>query len=826
MLKDTLRGYKYGSEVIKVQKVKLEKTITGMSCAACALRLEEGLKQLPGVIESSVNFATDKARVVYDKAVLSEADIDKLIVDFGYGIANEKAVFDITGMSCASCALRIEKGLSNLEGINKAQVNLATNEARVIYDPNFITPAQIGVFIKGLGYEAQIKADILLDPKTNHQAMELRKQKQRFMTAAFFSLPLVLIMMLHMAQVELHPLLKSDYLQLLLATPVQFWAGYQFYRDSFYALKAKSANMSVLVALGTTSAYVYSIVSLFWGEKLGISGVYFETSALIITLIILGKYLEALAKGKTSEAIKKLLSLAAKTARVYQGGEFVEVAIETVKTDDLIKVLPGEKVPVDGVIVSGRSAIDESMVTGESLPVEKNVGDYVIGATINKTGSFTFKATKVKGDTFLAQVIRVVEEAQSSKAPIERFADYVAARFVPAVIIVAVATFLLWFLFWQRGDLTRALLNFTAVLVIACPCALGLATPTSIMVATGKGAENGILIKGGEYLEKVHKINALVLDKTGTLTKGEPEVTDIISVGELSREKLLQIAASLESKSEHPLAEAILKRAKGGNFEETEEFVALPGRGLMAYLSGKKVIIGNRLLLEEEKLKYQDYEGQIASLEAEGKTVMLLGIDNSLQGIIAVADTLKENAAEVVKTLTKLKIQVYLLTGDNWQTAKAIAKELGLQNVLAEVLPEKKAAEILRLKEAGLVVGMVGDGINDAPALATAHVGMALATGTDIAIEAAQLTLLKGDLALIPAAIDLSHKTMKNIRENLFWALFYNSLGIPLAALGLLSPVLAAAAMAFSSVSVVTNSLRLKRWQNPYQHLKGGQNIG
>ncbi len=809
-----------------MQKVKLEKTITGMSCAACALRLEEGLKHLPGVIDSSVNFATNKAWVVYDKAILSEAEIDKLIVNFGYGIANEKAVFDITGMSCAACASRIEKGLFNLEGINKAQVNLATNQTRVIYNPSLIDPAQIETFINGLGYEAKISADNLFDPKTNHHAKELKKQKQRFIIAAFFSLPLVLIMMLHMTHVKLYPLLKSDYLQLILATPVQFWAGYQFYRDSFYALKARSANMSVLVALGTTSAYVYSIISLFWGEKLGISGVYFETSALIITLIILGKYLEALAKGKTSEAIKKLLGLAAKTARVYQGEDFVEVAIDTVKTDDLIKVLPGEKVPVDGVIVSGRSAIDESMVTGESLPIEKNVGDYVIGATINKTGSFTFKATKVKGDTFLAQVIRVVEEAQSSKAPIERFADYVAARFVPAVIIIAVATFLLWILFLQRGDLTRALLNFTAVLVIACPCALGLATPTSIMVATGKGAENGILIKGGEYLEKVHKINALVLDKTGTLTQGEPVVTDIISVGKLSTERLLQIAASLESKSEHPLAEAIIKRANEALLFEVEEFTALPGRGLNAYLNGEKVIIGNRLLLEEEKVNYQDYETQIAHLETEGKTVMLLGIDNTLQGIIAVADTLKENAAEVVNILTKLKIQVYLLTGDNWQTAQAVAKELGIENVLAEVLPDKKAEEVLRLKEAGLVVGMVGDGINDAPALATADLGIALATGTDIAIEAAQITLLNGDLALIPAAIDLSKKTMLNIRENLFWALFYNSLGIPLAAMGLLSPVLAATAMAFSSVSVVANALKLKRWQNPYQHLKGGKKVG
>ncbi|HHY19472.1 MAG TPA: copper-translocating P-type ATPase [Firmicutes bacterium] len=806
-----------------MKEKKSEKQITGMSCAACALRIEEALKGLDGIIDANVNLALEKASVVYNKEQLSDKDIEKTITDLGYGVVSKKIIIDVSGMSCATCASVIEDGLFKLDGVSKVSVNLATNTATVEYSSSEVATNKLLETIKDLGYEGKISTEKQGDQEKGIKEQEIQKQKTRFLVSAAFSLPLMVIMVFHMTGLQVPEFLTSDLLQLILATPVQFWAGYQFYRDSYYAIKAKSANMSVLVALGTTSAYLYSVISMIWGKELGISGVYFETSAMIITLIILGKYFEAIAKGKTSEAIKKLMGLSAKTAWVQRDGNFVELPTNEVEIGDIILVRPGEKIPVDGVIISGSSAIDESMVTGESLPVDKGVGDYVIGATINKLGSFTFKATKVGEDTFLAQVIRIVEEAQGSKAPVQRFADSVSARFVPTVIIIAVATFFMWIVFLERGNFTTALMNFIAVLVIACPCALGLATPTSIMVGTGKGAENGILIKGGEYLEKTHKINALVMDKTGTLTKGEPEVTDIVSVGLLSEQELLLYAASAESKSEHPLASAIVKKAKGLELKEVDTFQAIVGRGLSAKVDKKTVVIGNRLLMQEESIDYSEYEMEIESFERQGKTVMLVAMDGAFSGFIAVADTIKENSKAVVATLKEMDIQVYMITGDNWRTANAVAEKLGIDNVLAEVLPEHKADEVLKLKEQGLVVGMAGDGINDAPALATSDVGFALGTGTDVAMEAAHITLLNGDLALIPAAIDLSHKTMKNIRENLFWALFYNSLGIPLAAFGLLSPVIAGAAMAFSSVSVVTNSLRLKRWQNPYGYLKGGK---
>lgn len=803
-------------------QTKSVKKITGMSCAACALRIEEGLKKLDGVVDANVNLALERANIVYDAERLSEADLNSLITGLGYGVVQEKANINITGMSCAACATRIEDNLNKLSGVNSATVNLATNKAAIEYDPQKVNLSEVLSVIKNLGYEGELSSEKPQDQEKKLREQEIKKQKVRLMISAAFSLPLMIIMAFHMSGIHLPAFLMSDWLQLLLATPVQFGAGYQFYRDAYYALRAKSANMSVLVALGTTAAYVYSLASMFWGAELGITGVYFETSAIIITLIILGKYLEAIAKGKTSEAIKKLMGLSAKTARVQRNGEFVEVPISEVQVGDIVEVRPGEKIPVDGIIISGSSAIDESMVTGESLPVDKSVGDHVIGATINKLGSFQLEAQKVGEETFLAQVIRIVEDAQGSKAPVQRFADYVSARFVPAVILIAVITFLMWLFILPQGNFTKALMNFTAVLVIACPCALGLATPTSIMVGTGKGAENGILIKGGEYLEKAHKINALVLDKTGTLTKGEPEVTEIIAISDLSEEKLLLLAASAESKSEHPLAQAIVKKADNKPLLPVDEFRAIPGRGLEAKVAGESVVIGNRLLLEEKNIAYKEYEKGIESLENKGKTVMLIARENILIGYIAVADAIKPNSKAVIDVLKQMHIKVYMITGDNWRTANAVAQELGIENVLAEVLPEHKADEVAKLKSMNMVVGMAGDGINDAPALATADVGFALGTGTDVAMEAAHITLLNGDLANIPAAIDLSRKTMKNIRENLFWALFYNSLGIPIAASGLLSPVLAGAAMAFSSVSVVTNALRLRRWKNSFSYLKGG----
>ena len=679
-------------------QTKSVKKITGMSCAACALRIEEGLKKLDGVLTANVNLALERADIVYDEEKLSETALNSLITGLGYGVVQEKANINITGMSCAACAIHIEDSLNKLPGINLATVNLATNKATVEYNPQEVSISEVISVIKNLGYEGELSSEKPEDQEKKLREQEIKKQKVRLMISAAFSLPLMIIMAFHMSGIYLPAFLMSDWLQLLLATPVQFGAGYQFYRDAYYALRAKSANMSVLVALGTTAAYVYSLASMFWGAELGITGVYFETSAIIITLIILGKYLEAIAKGKTSEAIKKLMGLSAKTARVQRNGEFVEVPINEVQVGDIVEVRPGEKIPVDGIIISGSSAIDESMVTGESLPVDKSVGDHVIGATINKLGSFQLEAQKVGEGTFLAQVIRIVEDAQGSKAPVQRFADYVSARFVPAVILIAVITFLMWLFILPQGNFTKALMNFTAVLVIACPCALGLATPTSIMVGTGKGAENGILIKGGEYLEKAHKINALVLDKTGTLTKGEPEVTDIIAISDLSEEKLLLLAASAESKSEHPLAQAIVKKADNKPLLPVDEFRAIPGRGLEARVTGESVVIGNRLLLEEKNIAYNEYEKGIESLENKGKTVMLIARENILIGYIAVADTIKPNSKAVIDVLKQMHIKVYMITGDNWRTANAVAKELGIENVLAEVLPEHKADEVAKLK--------------------------------------------------------------------------------------------------------------------------------
>ncbi|HEY3423404.1 MAG TPA: copper-translocating P-type ATPase, partial [Negativicutes bacterium] len=571
-----------------------------------------------------------------------------------------------------------------------------------------------------------------------------------------------------------------------------------------------SANMDVLVVMGTSTAYFYSIVNVIIGDH----NLYFETSAILITLIILGKLLEANAKGRTSEAIKALMGLQAKTARVIRGGEEMDVSIETVLVGDIIVVRPGEKVPVDGVITEGTSTLDESMLTGESLPVDKKVGDEVVGATINKFGAFKFKATKVGKDTALAQIVRIVEEAQGSKAPIQRFADIVSGYFVPTVVSIAVLTFVGWYFIFDPGNFSRALVNFTAVMVIACPCALGLATPTSIMVGTGIGAENGILIKGAEHLENAHRLTTIVLDKTGTITKGQPEVTDIITVAEISTTEILTMAVRAEKSSEHPLAQAIVNYGKdhGILFEDAEAFKAIPGYGVSVILEGRKILVGTRKLMRENNIEIESVISEIERLEQQGKTVMLLAVEQQMAGLLAVADTVKENSAQAVAQLEKLGIEVWMITGDNERAAKAIAASVGIHNVLAEVLPEHKAEKVEALKKEGKVVAMVGDGINDAPALATADVGFAIGTGTDVAIAAADITLMRGDLNGIVAAIKLSKATMRNIKQNLFWALVYNSVGIPIAAAGYLSPVLAGAAMAFSSVSVVLNALRLKQF--------------
>lgn len=790
--------------------------IAGMSCAACASRIERGLSRLTGVEQAAVNFAAEKAAVTYDPAQIGLKDIAQKVTDLGYEIMTDKAEFKISGMSCAACSARIEKGLNKLPGVYTATVNLAAEKATVAYSGNDLTIAQIQEKVRDLGYEAHnIADDRESDREKQLRQDEVRQQRFRLILSAVFSFPLLGAMILHSLGVmgKLGDFLMNPYLQFVLATPVQFIAGWPFYRGAWSALKNGSANMDVLVALGTSAAYFYSIASILTGNH----NLYFETSAILITLIILGKLLEATAKGRTSEAIKALMNLQAKTARVIHDGAAQDVPIETVQIGDILLVRPGEKVPVDGIITEGTSTLDESMLTGESIPVDKKAGDEVVGATINKFGAFQFRATKIGKDTVLAQIVRIVEEAQGSKAPIQRFADIVSGYFVPAVVSLAVLTFAGWYFLFDPGNFSRALVNFTAVMVIACPCALGLATPTSIMVGTGKGAENGILIKGAEHLENAHRLTTIVLDKTGTITKGQPEVTDILPAAPFARQDILTIAARVEKSSEHPLAQAIVKHAQEQNIasEVPEQFAAIPGHGVKAVVDGRKVLLGTRRLMGENHVEISSLLGEAEQLEQQGKTVILLAVEQKLAGLIAVADTVKDNSASAVAELQKLGIEVWMITGDNERAAKAIASAIGIHQVLAEVLPEHKAEKIAALKKEGKVVAMVGDGINDAPALATADVGFAIGTGTDVAIAAADITLLRGDLAGVAAAIKLSKATMNNIKQNLFWALAYNTVGIPIAAAGYLSPVLAGTAMAFSSVSVVLNALRLKRFQ-PY----------
>ncbi len=730
----------------------------------------------------------------------------------------KQEVFQIIGMSCAACSTKVEKKLNRLEGVETARVNLATEKAEVVYNPAVITAAELISTIEALGYQMLPNEAQSSDDRAEQQERELRRLKWELIIAVVFSLPFLIGMLLSMVGVNV-AFLHNPYLQLLLATPVQFVIGFRFYRNAFYALRAKSANMDVLIVLGTSAAYFFSLYNGFLKPPPAagmMQELYFEAGVMIITLILLGKYLEAVAKGKTSEAIKKLMGLQAKTAQVIRNGLEEEIPVAEVRLGDVVIVKPGEKIPVDGTIVAGNSAIDESMLTGESLPVEKTVGDQVVGVTINKYGTFKFTATKIGHETALAQIIKLVEEAQSSKAPIQKIADRVAGVFVPVVIGIALLTFLIWYYGVSGGqDLSAAVISAVSVLVIACPCALGLATPTAIMVGTGKGAENGILIKGGEHLETAYRLNVVVLDKTGTITKGEPEVTDLLPVGKLGEEQLLKVAAMVEKASEHPLGVAIYQKGKETleNILEAESFTAIPGKGVKAVVEDQNIYIGNRSLMKEIGVDIASLEQQISQLEEQGKTVMLLVIDQVIEGLIGVADTVKEGSLGAINKLQQLGMEVYMLTGDNQQTAAAIAGQVGITKVLAEVLPENKAFEVARLKEQGKIVAMVGDGINDAPALAEADIGMAIGTGTDVAIEAAAITLMRGDLRTIPAAISLSRKTMTKIKQNLFWAFIYNIIGIPIAALGYLSPVIAGAAMAFSSVSVLTNSLSLKRFK-------------
>ncbi|MDO8583031.1 MAG: heavy metal translocating P-type ATPase [bacterium] len=743
-------------------------------------------------------------------------------------MAEIKKIFPIKGIHCASCVRVLEKALSKIEGVKEVNVNLATEKATVAYEESKVTDNMLAGAVSKVGYKARIDEELQSE---DQEKLEKQKELNSLRNKVFVSLGFGALILWGSfpGLMNTSPMfLQNFWMQLLLATPVQFWAGLTFYQATIPALKHRAANMDTLVALGTTVAFIYStVVTIFPSiiEKVGIKPEpYFDVATIIIGLILLGRYFEAKAKAGTSEAIKKLIGLAAKTARVLRDGKEIDIPIEEVQIGNIIRVRPGEKIPVDGVIVGGESSIDESMVTGESIPADKIKGDTVIGATMNKSGTFTYKATKVGQETMLAQIIKLVEEAQGSKAPIQRIADLISSYFVPAVIMLAFLTFGVWYIFGREPAFLFAMLNTVAVLIIACPCAMGLATPTAIMVGTGKGAEHGILIKDAESLETAHKINTIIFDKTGTLTKGKPVVMNVISVkGEgVSVKEILRLAGSIEKGSEHSLADAIVKKAEEEKLvlSKVEAFKATAGHGVEGIIDGKRVALGNRRLMEKEKVDFSFAKSDLEKLEGEGKTVMILAVDDKVIGLIAVADTIKETAKAGVEALRELGIEVIMITGDNERTAQAIAKQVGIKKVFAQVLPQEKERILKQVQNdnAKGKVAMVGDGINDAPALAAADIGIAMGTGTDVAIEAADITLINKDLRSVASAIELSKKTMRTIKLNLFWAFGYNIILIPVA-MGilypffgiLLSPIFASVAMATSSISVVSNSLLLKR---------------
>ncbi|MFQ5398318.1 MAG: heavy metal translocating P-type ATPase [Anaerolineae bacterium] len=835
--------------------------VLGMTCANCVAAVERNSKKVEGVTDATVNFASEKVTFSYDPTVIGAKEATAQVIErvkrAGYEIPTAELELPLLGMTCANCAATIERRLNKVEGVLEAAVNYASEKASIRYATGAVTRADLVAAVRQAGYDVVESEgeEELEDAEAAARAGEIRRQWSRLIAGVIFTLPLFLLSMArdfglvgewaHAAWV--------NWLFLALATPVQFYVGWDYYVGGYKSLRNGSANMDVLVAMGSSVAYVYSIAVLlaktFWGSDALGAHVYFETSAAIITLIVLGKLLEARAKGRTSEAIKKLMGLQAKTARVVRNDEEMDIPIAEVVKGDVVVVRPGEKIPVDGVVVDGRSSVDESMITGESMPVEKRVGDEVIGATINKQGLLKFEATKVGKETALAQIIKLVEQAQGSKAPIQKVADQVAAYFVPFVIGAALLTLAVWWI--VGGEFVPALIRLTAVLVIACPCAMGLATPTSIMVGVGKGAEKGILFKHSAALEQAHKLSAIVLDKTGTITRGEPAVTNVIVSDQLlvsrnpsavNREPitdnglrntehglpitdyLLQLAASAERGSEHPLGEAIVRSAqeKGLTLSEPAAFEGIAGHGIAAEVDGHQVLLGNLRLMQRENVELNGLGPKAEQLQNQAKTAMWLAVDGQASAIIGVADTIKEGSKEAIAAMHKLGLTVVMMTGDNEATARAIAQEVGIDRVFAEVLPGDKAGHVSRLQEEGFMVGMVGDGINDAPALAQADVGMAIGTGTDVAMETADVTLMRGDLRSVPQAIKLSKATMRNIKENLAWAFGYNTALIPIAAgilapfewapsfLRELHPILAAGAMAFSSISVVSNSLRLR----------------
>ena len=811
--------------------------VRGMTCAACVGRVERGLKGIDGVEEASVNLATERASVTYDPQRVTVPALLEAVEARGYTPVTAQAVFGVEGMTCAACVGRVERGLQKTPGVLDASVNLATERASITYLPDAVSPAALKAAIRKAGYGvrddsgARDRADVERDAR-EAERLELRTS---LIVATIFTVPLLLFVMLPMlipaleAQLmRLVPMQTLFYLSFILATVVQFGPGLRFLRSGWAALRHGSPDMNSLVLLGTSAAYLYSVVATFAPQLLPAETrhVYFEASAAIITLILLGKYLEALAKGRTGEAIKKLMGLQAKTAHVERGGEVLEVPLDEVLPGDVVRVRPGEKIPVDGRVLSGSSFVDTSMITGEPVPVQKGEGDEVVGGTINKTGSFRFSATKVGADTVLAQIIRMVEDAQGSKVPIQALADKVVRVFVPVVIGIALLTFGLWLMFGPQPALSFALVNAVAVLIIACPCAMGLATPTSIMVGTGKAAELGVLFRNGAALQRLQETNVVALDKTGTLTKGRPELTDFTLQPGFERRELLTLIAAAEQNSEHPIAEAIVRAAKedGLSLPTPETFEALPGYGVEAQVGGKRVQVGADRYMTQLGLDTAPFAETVNRLADEGKSPLYAVLEGRLAAVVAVADPLKDSTPSAIAALHRLGLRVAMITGDNRRTAEGIARRLGIDEVLAEVLPDGKADAVKKLQAEGRKVAFIGDGINDAPALAQADVGVAIGTGTDIAIESADVVLMSGDLRGIPNALALSRRTMTNIRQNLFWAFFYNIVLIPVAAGALfpafgllLSPVFAAAAMAVSSVFVLSNALRLRRFRAPMQ---------
>lgn len=846
--------------------------IEGMTCASCAMRIEKGLKKIPGIIDANVNLATEKATVTYDPAQAAIEQMVQKVDAVGYKatpltlpqVPQETdleacAILNLEGMTCASCAMRIEKGLKKVAGVRDANVNLATEKATVTYDPAQTDVAQMIQKVEAVGYSATLQAEspshkstaslehridisvsdaasslTAADEQSARRQREITRKRNLLILGIVLTLPIVILGMFFMNAFP-----GENYLLLALTTPVWALVGWEFHRSALKTLRHASANMDTLVSLGSTAAYIMSVVATFFPRLVGAT-TFYDTASLIITLIFLGKYLEARAKGQTSEAIQKLMGLQARTAHVIRAGVEVEIPIERVQVGDELLVRPGEKIPVDGMISRGTSSVDESMITGESLPVDKSEGDIVIGATINQRGLLQMRATRVGADTVLAGIIRLVEQAQGSKAPIQRLADAIASIFVPAVLAIAALTFVGWALIGHfvapatavsemgmtaaNNPWIIAIVAAVAVLVVACPCALGLATPTAIMVGTGQGAEQGILIRGGESLERIQAVRAVLLDKTGTITKGKPELTDAVALPGIDEQEMLQLVATAEQGSEHPLATAIIEGAQARGVvlnEHPTSFTALVGRGLEASVAGREVLVGTRRLLSERAIDFAPLEQAMEGFEAEGKTVMLVAIAGVAAGLVAVADTVKVGSAEAINQLREQGLDVWMITGDNQRAAQAIASQVGIpaEHVLAEVLPQDKAGQVKRLQAQGLVVAFAGDGINDAPALVQADAGIAMGTGTDIAMEAADITLVKGNLKSVATALALSRATMRTIKQNLFWAFAYNVILIPTAILSPLipflrenAPIFAAAAMAFSSVTVVSNSLRLRRF--------------